>query len=686
MKLRSKLLLSALTLLLLPWAGLLILQAFEGMLRETAEKAGLEAAKAPALILATQTDLFNSTPNTFRPMPITNSLILDGELADWPVLMRLNSNIDYALSADERAVYLAIRINSNMPIWQQRGRSITSGDHIQITQQYQQKTQNYWLAAERPGRAKAWRKTSSNSLARENRIRSYWQATRQNGTVQNGIIIESRIPRALLQGKVSISVVRPNMAEHTILNRQTLVIPNPQASAWLNTLTELGDLTVVDRLGLTLIDNSPADDTLDEALESPEAEDKLSLGERIVYRILVNNPPTVLDSAGIQATKTELLQQALNNQPATSWWQRSEFGHASLGAAYPIRDANGNAVGALLLTQREDAVQGFTNQALTRLAFMTFAAFAIAAVMLLLLATWLSIRIRKLSHAAEHAVTEDGRFNPFKPSRAKDELGDLSRSFARMLKDLQSYTDYLRDLAGKLSHELRTPLAVVRSSLDNLEQTELDTDAQRYAQRAREGTLRLSAILTAMSAAKRIEQAIAGAEPETFDLAALVTGCTHGYRDTWPEQTFESVIDKPSMSFFGMPDLLAQALDKLVDNARDFSQGKIVISLESHGEGQHQHLLLSVYNDGPPLPADMQSRLFDSMVSLRDEPQLTTAKSSTNQHSEADHSSPHLGLGLYIVRLVAEAHNGRISASNEHNGVIFRLFLPQNQPKNHSTN
>src|SRR5690606_35133263 len=57
-------------------------------------------------------------------------------------------------------------------------------------------------------------------------------------------------------------------------------------------------------------------------------------------------------------------------------------------------------------------------------------------------------------------------------------------------------------------------------------------------------------------------------------------------------------------------------------------------------------------NSGPILPAEMQDRLFDSLVSLRD--------GSARGAGEI----PHLGLGLHVVRLVAELHHGRASAAN----------------------
>ena len=53
----------------------------------------------------------------------------------------------------------------------------------------------------------------------------------------------------------------------------------------------------------------------------------------------------------------------------------------------------------------------------------------------------------------------------------------------RLLDQVSAYTDYLRTLGGKLSHELATPLAVVKSSLENLEQEAMTESARIYAER-----------------------------------------------------------------------------------------------------------------------------------------------------------------------------------------------------------
>jgi len=102
-------------------------------------------------------------------------------------------------------------------------------------------------------------------------------------------------------------------------------------------------------------------------------------------------------------------------------------------------------------------------------------------------------------------------------------------------------------------------------------------------------------------------------------------------------------------------------LDKLVANAVEFAGGgAVAVRLEPAGDD----VQLSVSNDGPPLPDGMQGRLFDSMVSVR---------------GAGDTGAPHLGLGLYIVRVIAEFHGGYAEATNkpDGSGVAVTVTLPR---------
>ena len=307
--------------------------------------------------------------------------------------------------------------------------------------------------------------------------------------------------------------------------------------------------------------------------------------------------------------------------------------------------------------QGTDAILSLTNKALGQLISFTLIATLGVALILLGYASWLSLRIRRLSTAAERALDEGTTQLPLPSARANDEIGDLSRGFSHVLQQLGDYNEYLRTLAGKLSHELRTPLTIVNSSLENLEHEALSDDARQYTARARDGAARLQKILSAMSEANRVEELMENVEPEPIDIHSALKTATAVYADTWPDRRFRFDAQITSAPFSGSPEMIMQMLDKLVDNAIGFSgkQDEIVIALNADGETYQ----LSVSNPGAPLPDRMRSQLFDSMVSVRE--------GSGNEH---------LGLGLYVAKLIAEGHGGTIRAGNTQNGVVFHVYLP----------
>jgi len=324
-----------------------------------------------------------------------------------------------------------------------------------------------------------------------------------------------------------------------------------------------------------------------------------------------------------------------------------------ISAAHPIW--NGDEVaGAVVVEESTNPILSVRSLALERLVVVTLAAFAVAAAVLIWFATRISTRIRRLRDEAETAIDARGRIaNLVTGQNAGDEIGDLSRSFSAMLGKLSQHHAYLESMASRLSHELRTPIAVVRSSLENLKLA--PADGRVYIERAEEGLRRLGTILTRMSEATRLEQGLASVERERFDLAAVVAGCVEGYRLAYPGKRFDLRRPQEKAMTQGSPDLAAQLLDKLVANAVDFSVGEepVLIAL-ALADG---HAELSVENRGPILPEAMRGKLFDSMVSVRGE------------RSREGKSEPHLGLGLYVARLIAEFHGGGIRAENLPSGA-----------------
>jgi signal transduction histidine kinase len=322
-------------------------------------------------------------------------------------------------------------------------------------------------------------------------------------------------------------------------------------------------------------------------------------------------------------------------------------------------------VGAVVVEETTASIQLLKQSALETLLGVTILLVGGAFLMLLAYAGRLASRIRRLHAEAEGAIDAQGRVRgAITTSKAGDEIGDLARTMAAVLERLKGYNAYLEAMAGRLSHELRTPVAVVRSSLDNLRDQPLTGEARVYVERAGVGVGRLDRLISRLSESTRLERLLESAERERFDLGEVVAGCVEGYRAACAPRAFE--LERPAgpAPYGGVPDAIAQLLDKLAENANDFAPAgtPILVKLAPRATGW----LLAVENAGPPLPGDAAAGLFDSMVTLR-EPRARAGDDRT-----------HLGLGLYIVRLVAEYHGGTVRAANlpGASGVRFEVELP----------
>ena len=355
------------------------------------------------------------------------------------------------------------------------------------------------------------------------------------------------------------------------------------------------------------------------------------------------------------------MERALDGTPSWRLRKTPDGRTAILTALNPVWVGDA-VVGAVIVEETTQAIVSLSNRALEQLVAVTLIAFGAGAAALFFFASSLSSRLRKLRDEADNAIDSQGRVRGLVAGEhARDEIGDLSRGFSTVLERLARYNAYLENLAGRLTHELRTPIAVVRSSLDNMKLAEPARESAVYLERAEDGLNRLETILTRMSEATRLEQMVRGGERELFDAGKVLAGCVAGYTAAYPARKFALTRTDEPMELSGAPDLFAQMLDKLAANAVDFATGDdpIEVTLERHGNAA----VLLFSNTGPLLPAEMKERLFESMVSVR---------------RERATREPHLGLGLYIVRQVAEFHGGTAAAFDraDGSGVVFELRFP----------
>jgi two-component system sensor histidine kinase ChvG len=139
----------------------------------------------------------------------------------------------------------------------------------------------------------------------------------------------------------------------------------------------------------------------------------------------------------------------------------------------------------------------------------------------------------------------------------------------------------------------------------------------------------------------------------------VIASAVASYRIGFPQRQFADALPEGPFEIEGAPDLIVQLLDKLIDNAVDFSPPDATITVRLRLDAHFA--VLEVENPGPPLPADSHGKLFESLWQSR---------------ASSDHR-PHFGLGLYIVKLIAEYHGGHASAEDlpEKSGARFSVRL-----------
>lgn len=655
MRLKGTIILILLAALALPWAGWQLIAQMEALLREGQERAQIGAAQAIARAFVAAVPDVAPPPGSLFVHESPTPPLLDGSGDDWTALEPIRSvdgTLAVTLRDDGTALYALVAVRDSTRVRADAGNPLgTPGDRVELVLRDPQGLRQWIIGNAAPGTLQVAGALPTPS--------GEWQET------SDGYLVELRLPKPLEPAGLGIAVVDQaanGSATRTLTARGADPMPLVRRDVRLDRVLAA---LVPDGARVRFVADDgwvlgAAGDLALPAIETP------SRWQAWIYRLLL--APPAENAADFSPDRERLdasvVWQALSGIPASSVRASTAANTVVVAAAVPVTRA-GQASGVLLLEQASGALLVLANRAVFGLIAASLITVLIAALILFGYAGVLSLRIRRLRNAAERALRPDGRLDLTLPHlAARDDLGDLSRSFSRLLGEIGAYTDYLRTLASKLSHELNTPLAIVRSSLDNLEHEALAESARVYAQRARDGAERLSVILRSMAEASRMERAIQGAEGEDFDLCPLVRGCAEAYRDLAAPRRIALQLDAPQLGLHGAPELIAQALDKLVDNARSFTpeDGWIRIRLSPTADGAE----LAVANNGPPLPDKMQDRLFDSLVSMRNAP-----------GGERAPAVPHLGLGLFIVRLVAELHGGEARAVNlaDGAGVEFRITL-----------
>lgn len=712
---RFKLVFLSSFLLVIPWLGYRYILEMEQYLRRGQEQTVLGIAQALATALNERPELFDE--GSYSPArrsedlyvyPIFSPLVLDDDtLIDWggyqqyevdfgytdQIRTKLNpsryyhdeESLQFSTMVGEHngSLYAYFKVTDDQLVYRNRDAlSLFRSDFLEIAILSRESNEvlRYVVAPHEPEYLYPFKINDDYTDPRhEERISGQWYET------ETGYEVELQIPMDMLGDKLGFAIfdvddprlrqVNNVVATYKVADAEhlgSLRLPTPEIDRIVAGMGHNNSrIQVVDRNGRVLLTVGNIQSATGLILTTPVSQEQLNkywlfIQNRVLnpiyYQILSKPSNDFIDELYSDVSREGAhISSALQGEANTQFRTLADTDTRILEAAHPIL-ANGEIMGAVVVDQNMNGLRSFRNQALETLFNTILAVMFLATLGLYLFASRISSRIRGLRNEAEGIIDDTGRIrNTIVPSRKSDEIGDLSRSFANIVDKLTQYTNYLENMSSRLSHELRTPVTVVRSSLENLGLTARDHESAVYIERAEEGISRLNLILTNMSEATRLEQMLQTSEKEKIDLGAVVNGSVEGYRLAYPEVVFK--VDIPAHPTFvnGVPEYIAQLLDKLVANAIEFSYPEEPIQVSCHT--LRDHAVIKVLNAGPYLPEAMKDRIFDSMISVR---------------PQGKQKQPHLGLGLHIARIISEFHGGQIRADNreDREGAVITVVIP----------
>ncbi len=318
------------------------------------------------------------------------------------------------------------------------------------------------------------------------------------------------------------------------------------------------------------------------------------------------------------------------------------------------------------------------------LAFSIFIAYVVS----YLLQRHVSQPIMKLRSAMDN-VAESTDNNFLLPIETDDEIGQLFKGFNSMLKELadrdaalkgeakklgetltvrnQQITEeerkriiWLQNLARFLQHELKNTMLGIRSSLDMIERKAANQAIHQYIDRARNSIIFMGKLLHNVGETSGLEAALLEEDFEIFDLGEASKTWLDTYIHATGNTNFE-LITAPNCYIMGNNVRMAQLTEKLAANAVSHCSENTIIKINV--SATEEEVILSVANQGSPLPFE-RGHIFDLFVSMRENSQ----KGSDN-----------IGVGLYVVRLISQAHNGYVEAHDlvDEKGAVFSVHLPR---------
>ena len=703
-RLGTKLMLLGLTLLIIPWFSYRQLVEMERLLIRGQSNAQLLTAEGISTLFNGREDLFDDLPVTIEDYeslfahPLQGNIRLDGKVEDWGEGLADkylffgsetgDMDADFSLLLGERGgqlyVYMNI-IDADHVYRDPEYLRLDNADHVRLSFiRADGEDGRISLTLPEPGVVTAYQMDADWRFAAtgtpDNAIQGYAAQT------DTGYLLEFRMPLDYLGSSrgFGLDVVDVDDAENREIRTTTKTLPTAGKESFnlvvlrspelLNIIQGLGysgaRILVIDAQNRVRAETGTVLDietVVTKTPTGPEAGMNLLRSWFEAVRPFIHRLTTgeQWQSARSQPEDAESAADAaiaasLSGDPIVLRRSISETTEVII-AAHPIV-SRGAVIGTVVVEQNIDEILAFQRSALEEMILLSIASLMAVFTALLAFAGRLAWRIRNLRRETSAAIDEYGRLQTSElrnEMNAGDEIGDLARTVSNLLSKLHQHNNFLENMPRTLRHEINNPLNTLSTSLQNLAEENPGIRNSKYLESAQRGVTRIGTIVQNLADAANLEESLEAEDLEVIDIRQLLQSYVTNCKITHTECEF--AFRGPSHPVYArVSDFRTeQMLDKIMDNAIDFHRinSPIKVQLDTHRE----FLQITVANRGPLLPVKAEKSLFDSMVSHR-----------------GPQNRLHFGLGLYVVRIIAEYHGGFVRAINlsDGSGVAIMVQLP----------
>lgn len=344
----------------------------------------------------------------------------------------------------------------------------------------------------------------------------------------------------------------------------------------------------------------------------------------------------------------------------------------TLYSAVPVYSGD-RVVGAVLVSQSTYRILRELYAIRLDIAKIFALSLAAAAALSMLLALTIVGPVKKLSAAAASALGPSPRpgeraASAFPESSRGDEIGELQCSLRGLVSRLDDRALQTERFASDAAHEFRNPLASIRSAAELADLASSEEDRGRFHRAIIEDVDRLRAITEGLRRLSYAEGGSDSGERASVDVeAAARAACERARARCATERASPPAFAVEGAGGPAIAALESAALDVILDNlvgnAASFARGRVLVRLrgEPQAKGRAARILLEVEDDGPGIPEEHLSRVFDRFFTYR----------------PGDEGGRHTGLGLSLALALARSQGGSLEAGNRSGGgARFTLALP----------